>query len=263
MTDWVRLWHDMPTDPKWRSVARRSGQPITAVLSVFIFMMTNASANANERGELTSWEDEDVAAALDMEIEDVRAITDAMQGKVLDGMKLTGWDKRQPKREDGAAERAKQWRERKRTQANSDKRPEADTDTEISDANASAATSAASAKDYRDLLWTEGAESLARQTGKTIQASKSFIGKCLRDAKDDCRLVLTKIRQAEIDRIGEPASWIAAACRDVSRASSKPSGADLMIETTREMLAARQPSNPNDWRNDPGMTIDVRANHNH
>lgn len=129
--NWVRLWSDMPTDPKWRVVAKRSGRPLTEVLAVFVFMMTNAGANATERGVLDNWWHDDIAAALDMEPEHVEAIYEAMQGKTLDGAALTGWEKRQPKREDGAAERAKAWRERNRTQANARKRPDTEPDTDI------------------------------------------------------------------------------------------------------------------------------------
>ena len=80
MTHWVRLWNDMPTDPKWRVIARRAGRPLSEVIAVFVFMMTNAGANATERGELSNWSDEDVAAALDTEAEHVAAIREAMQG---------------------------------------------------------------------------------------------------------------------------------------------------------------------------------------
>ena len=100
---WVRLWGDMPTDPKFRVIAKKAGRPLSEVLSVFVFMLTNAGANATERGELCNWSDEDVAAALDIETEFVASIRDAMQGKTLDGDRLRAWDKRQPKREDGAA----------------------------------------------------------------------------------------------------------------------------------------------------------------
>ena len=138
MANWVRLWEDMPTDPKWRVIAKRAGRTIPEVMSIFMFMMTNAGANASERGAnasergvLTNWSDEDVAAALDMEPEHVMAVREAMQGKTLDGDKLSGWEKRQPKREDSSAERAKQWRERKRTQANAHERPDTDADTDI------------------------------------------------------------------------------------------------------------------------------------
>lgn len=138
MTDWVRLWHDMPTDPKWRTIARKSGQPLVCVIAVFNMLMVNASGNADDRGTLRNWDDEDAAAALDMESEAVSLIMAAMQGKVLDGARLTGWEKRQPKREDDqAASRKRAQRERERTQADDMSRtvthghaPETDTDTD-------------------------------------------------------------------------------------------------------------------------------------
>jgi hypothetical protein len=134
--DWLRLWHDLPNDPKWRTIARVSGKSIPAVISVYIHMLVCAS-NATERGRTQGWCDEDVANALDLSTDDVNAIREAMQGRVLDGDYLKGWEKRQPKREDGAAERAKAWRDRKkqdherpRTQTNAEKRPDTDTDTD-------------------------------------------------------------------------------------------------------------------------------------
>jgi hypothetical protein len=101
----------MPNDPKWRDVAKRAGRPISEVLSVFVHMMAIAGV-ARDRGTIEGWNDEDIAAAFDMEPQHVTAVREAMDGKTLDGDRLTGWDRRQPKREDGAAERAKEWRER-------------------------------------------------------------------------------------------------------------------------------------------------------
>lgn len=121
MTDWVRLWHDMPTDPKWRVVARKSGQPLACVVAVFTMMLTNASGNAMKRGTLLGWDHEDAGAALDMDGEAVAAIYEAMQGKVLDGDTLTGWDRRQPKREDsGVSGRVAKHRETKAAAAKHD-----------------------------------------------------------------------------------------------------------------------------------------------
>ena len=117
MSQWVRLWEDMPNDPKWRVVARRAGRPVSEVLAVFVHMMTNAGSSS-ERGKLESWSDEDVAIAIDAEVEHVSAIRDAMQTKTLDGDSLKGWDKRQPKREDGSSERGKAWREANKTRSN-------------------------------------------------------------------------------------------------------------------------------------------------
>lgn len=125
---WLRLWHDMPNDPKWRTIARASKQPIPCVIAVYLHLLVSASANANERGRTKSVCHEDVASALDMDCEQVGAIIDAMQGRVLDGDMIAGWDKRQVEREDGAAARAKAWREAKkeqdRTQPNATERKE-------------------------------------------------------------------------------------------------------------------------------------------
>lgn len=88
----------------------------------------NASESSN-RGTLEGWDPEDVAAQFDIEPEQVQAIYDAMQGKVLDGNRLTGWDKRNPKREredHGSTERVQRHREKKRheTDGNATKRPD-------------------------------------------------------------------------------------------------------------------------------------------
>lgn len=133
---WLRLWHDMPNDPKWRTIARVSGQPITSVISVYIHLLVIAS-NASERGRTHDANTEDIASALDLDAEQVQQICSAMQGRVLDGDLITGWEKRQVAREDGSAERAKAWREQKKNaaqqQANASERkrtPDTDTDTE-------------------------------------------------------------------------------------------------------------------------------------
>jgi hypothetical protein len=138
---WLRLWHDMPNDPKWRTIARVSSQPLTAVISVYVHMLVCAS-KSSERGQLQGWSDEDIASALDLETEQVAAIHQAMQGRVMDGDMISGWENRQPVREDGSAERAKAWREAKkrgpeppeppperaRTQANASERQDKDKD---------------------------------------------------------------------------------------------------------------------------------------
>lgn len=142
-TQWLRLWHDMPTDPKWRTIARASKQRIGDVMAVYLHVLVCAS-NATERGRTQSFNCEDVASALDLDTEQVVAIVDAMQGRVLDGDSVRGWEKRQVAREDGSAERAKRWRESKkqavdrtanateRTQTQGERKqtPDTDTDTE-------------------------------------------------------------------------------------------------------------------------------------
>lgn len=132
---WLRLWHDMPNDPKWRTIARVSKQRIGDVIAVYLHVLIDASANESERGRTQSLCVEDVATALDMETEQVESILTAMQGRVMDGDRVAGWSKRQPAREDGSAERAKAWRERRkqmaeleRTQANAGELQDKDKD---------------------------------------------------------------------------------------------------------------------------------------
>jgi len=111
---WCRLWHEMPTDPKFRSVAKRAGRPTCEVLALFTAMLANASANEERRGTLRNWCNEDEAIAIDIEPEAAEAIYAAMQGKLLDGDRLTGWERRQPKREDSSTDRVRAYRERKK-----------------------------------------------------------------------------------------------------------------------------------------------------
>ena len=122
---WVRLWNDMPADPKWRVIAKRSGRPLTEVIALFNVMMVSGGLNPAERGVLHNWSDEDVAATLDIEVDHVSSIRSAMQGKVLEENRLMAWKKRQPIRDDGSAERSKSRRNRMRPQPTATDRPTA------------------------------------------------------------------------------------------------------------------------------------------
>ncbi len=113
---WLRLWHDMPTDPKWRTIARVSKQPITLVISVYVHLMVSASRNVTRgHADVTT---EDLASALDVTEDEISSVIDAMQGRVLDGDNLSGWNTRQPKREDTGNDKtgAKSAAERKQAQ---------------------------------------------------------------------------------------------------------------------------------------------------
>ncbi|ECC8734509.1 phage replisome organizer [Salmonella bongori] len=113
---WLRLWHDMPNDPKWRTIARVSGQPIATVMAVYIHLLVSASRNVT-RGHVDVTT-EDLASALDVTEEVIDSILQAMQGRVLDGEFITGWEKRQVLKEDNgnASPTAKSPAERKRAQ---------------------------------------------------------------------------------------------------------------------------------------------------
>jgi uncharacterized protein YdaU (DUF1376 family) len=67
--------------------------------------------------------------------------------------------------------------------------------------------------DIRKELFDEGVKSLQRQIGKPATSCRALIGKWLKSSRDDCRVVLTKIRQAEVDRIADPVPWIGEAIK--------------------------------------------------
>ena len=115
---WLRLWRDMPNDPKWRTIARIANEPIPSVIGVYLHLLISASEES-PRG-LTHIHPEDTASALGIETESVQSILKAMQGRVLEGNLLTGWDKRQPVRENNSStERTRKWRERAVTHCDS------------------------------------------------------------------------------------------------------------------------------------------------
>lgn len=214
MNEWVRLWHDMPTDPKWRTIARKSGQRVGDVIAVFTLIMVNASANATERGVLSGFDHEDIATALDMAEADVSAIVAAMQGKVLDGDRLSGWERRQPKREDNSALRAKEWRdkkkmERNRTQPNAIERPDTDTDTdtdtELSEAKASGAEAPKlSASDITKSIFDTGV-SILTATGHDARSARSIIGRWRKGYSDS--EVLAVLSRCPPD-VSSPVEWV-------------------------------------------------------
>lgn len=125
---WLRLWHDMPNDPKWRTIAKISGQPIALVQAVYLQLLVSASQNPvmNEAGvtlHVVTVTNEDIASSLDVTERNVNSVTEAMQGRVLNGNIISGWDKRQAPsvnhRNPGkppmtGAERTKKCRDRKR-----------------------------------------------------------------------------------------------------------------------------------------------------
>ena len=171
MTDWVRLWHDMPTDPKWRTIARKSAQRVGDVIAVFNFVLVNASGNALERGRTHNLHAEDIAAALDIEEADVEAILAAMKGKIIaaDGW-LLGWQKRQPKREDStAAQRKAAWKERNGTHGNAEERPDTETDIDNTLAKANAV-------DVEKVLFDQGMAYLSANGVKADRA-RPMLGK--------------------------------------------------------------------------------------
>lgn len=85
--EWLRWYQGTINNPKWRVVAADSGQPLVAVLAVWAAILEHAS-QTDPRGTLSGWRPKVVAAALDLSVDAVQAIHDAMQGMVLDGEQI-------------------------------------------------------------------------------------------------------------------------------------------------------------------------------
>jgi hypothetical protein len=88
----------MPTDPKFRTIARLSGEPISLVIAMYMHMLVDGSRNVT-RGHVTVTP-EDLASALDVTEVQIQAVIHSMEGRLLDKGYLSGWEKRQVKRED-------------------------------------------------------------------------------------------------------------------------------------------------------------------
>lgn len=232
---WVRLWVDMPTDPKFRTIAKVSKQPLSAVIAVFVFLLADA-ANTSERG-VTQCDAENVASALDLEIADVEAVIAAMQGRVLEGNKLRGWEKRQPVREDNSAERTRTWREKKRaeTQCDAEKRSVTqcdapDTDTDIEYKNLSASGDAGQSDD-----WVSKRK--RKLVGKRLDAFKrfwlAFDLKRGRAEAIDAWLDIPQLTTAMVDRIVVAAEREALARPDLLRQGRTPKWAQGWLAARR------------------------------
>lgn len=202
MNGWVRLWHDMPTDPKWRVIARLSGQPLPCVIALFAILMVEAS-RATPKGSVAGVRPEEAAAALDVDETTVSSILDAMQGRVVREGMLTGWERRQPKREDDSAERVRRHRaakadgEGKRavTQRNA---PEAEADTDNSDADASggAPPTPANPLDLKAAVFASGVP-LLTSAGLTDRNARSMLGRWRQTHGDGAVIDALSAAQAE------------------------------------------------------------------
>lgn len=130
---WFRSWHGAPTDPKWLGIARKAGVA-PGIVAAVVWALLDRASQANPRGSIEGYDADGLACFMGCEPDQIELIVTVLHEKeVLTDHTFTGWEKHQPKREDGSAERAKDWRERKRTHANAseqEKTLDTDTDTE-------------------------------------------------------------------------------------------------------------------------------------
>lgn len=114
--EWFRWYHNTAADSKLAIISKRSGRHKCVVLSCWSIFLEYASSR-KDRGSLVGIDHEEVAVALDIEMDDVKDIYQTMVDKgMIQNDRLSNWEKRQPKREDEHSyERLKKHREKQKT----------------------------------------------------------------------------------------------------------------------------------------------------
>ena len=115
MIGWFRSYHGAPSHRKWGLIAKRAGVPRSLVVALAWDLLDRAS-QSTDRGSVAGYDVDSFAFDMDCEPADVTRILEAMRGAdFLDDDRLSGWDRRQVKREDdGAAERQREKRAREK-----------------------------------------------------------------------------------------------------------------------------------------------------
>lgn len=114
--EWLRWYHGAISDDKWPLIARKSGQTVAVVIAIWAALLECASQD-DDRGSIGAFDPESVDALLQLDDGATQAVVDALSSgkrpRITDGH-IVNWKKRQPAREDGSAERSREWRERKK-----------------------------------------------------------------------------------------------------------------------------------------------------
>lgn len=121
--DWFRWWHGSLTDPKFQSVARKSGQELSRVIALWVAILEHASSvtqcNADvTRGNLKGFDVTDFDVLFKVDDGACAEIYKAFVEKsmIIEGA-VARWDERQVKREDDSSkERVAEHRARKKVE---------------------------------------------------------------------------------------------------------------------------------------------------
>lgn len=111
--DWFRWHHGSITDPKFQLIARKAGASFGDVIAVWAYILEQSSANA-DRGAVGHIDYETLDFLLGAAGGTSSKIVEAMTDRgLLEGGRVSAWERRQPKREDaGAAIRKREQRDR-------------------------------------------------------------------------------------------------------------------------------------------------------
>jgi hypothetical protein len=113
--NWLRLYHDLPHDPKLRRIAHLAGATLPHVIAVWVSMLCHASKQEGaDRGSLKGWDDVEWAFDLGMDRAIVFAIREQMLGRLIDvDARIIAWEKRQFQ-SDTSRSRQQAYRERRK-----------------------------------------------------------------------------------------------------------------------------------------------------
>jgi len=112
---WYRVWNGTPEDGKWRTLARLAEVRVADILAVNMYLWDRAS-RASDRGSIAGADSEIMSDVLGIDANAIERIRTQMNkmNLITPENRISSWEKYQPLREDGSAERAKAWRENKK-----------------------------------------------------------------------------------------------------------------------------------------------------
>lgn len=116
--EWFRWYHGAISDPKWPLIARKSGQNIGTVVSVWAAMLEFAS-QSEDRGSVEGFDCEQIDALFGYPDGTTESVCNAMKRHVTDETGfIVSWEKRQVKREreGSSTERVRAHRAKKKEQ---------------------------------------------------------------------------------------------------------------------------------------------------
>jgi hypothetical protein len=128
------------------------------IVSAVAWALYDCASQAVPRGSVNAFDRDTYSAFSGFDEATVDAVINALtdKGVIKDGV-LSGWEKYQPKREDGSADRSKEWRERNRTQPNADEHREDKKEDKIREESKTPRASALDGDDwpkgFEDLFW--------------------------------------------------------------------------------------------------------------
>lgn len=122
--EWFRWYHGTVSNPKLALIAKKAGQSRPVTIAVWAALLEQAS-KSDLRGDVSNFDVETIAVALDIEEDAINAIIAAMTAKgMIADQRIAQWEARQPQREDPSTERVRAFRERQKRDETNGNAPE-------------------------------------------------------------------------------------------------------------------------------------------